>query len=278
MTIWDRWKKTTIANQMIVVLTFVIGVITAVNVAVAIKQANDGDKLVGIADKIKAALNDSVEQNKKNMEATVAQGDRTLRDTLADSERTLKATLSQNRESLKATLTQGRDALDISTKNSQLDQRPWTTVARFVLSAEPEDGKEFQVQYWPQNTGKTPSLSQTNQSKLYLWFGEPQMTFPELNKTASIIILPPSSENINSKTTPWKPESNLVKLYRAKTLNLYIHILIRYRDIFGTPHWTTVCAFHIYGNALSDFSYCHDGNEMDSNQNKSDPEVPKLPQ
>jgi hypothetical protein len=54
--------------------------------------------------------------------------------------------------------------------------------------------------------------------------------------------------------------------YLKKTQFLYFHAILRYKDVFKKEHWTTVCAIHTYGHPLDDFTYCEEGNGMDSGE------------
>jgi hypothetical protein len=55
-----------------------------------------------------------------------------------------------------------------------------------------------------------------------------------------------------------------IKLYVKRQAFLYVHGRVVYADFFGAPHWTDFCIYHIYGNPLGLFSFCHnEENRMD---------------
>ena len=58
-----------------------------------------------------------------------------------------------------------------------------------------------------------------------------------------------------------------VARYNNGEAMLCVHAMIRYKDIFGKSHWTSVCAFRSHSDQVNQFSYCEQGNEMDPDEN-----------
>ncbi len=154
-------------------------------------------------------------------------------------------------------------------RNLRLDQRAWLTSSRFRLIAEPEAGKPIHVDYFIQNSGKTPALDYYSQPVLFLASGMPGMQkFEEPKTFVSRSIVPPGSAGTASATLPIMLAELELSHYRSRADHLFIHAILRYRDIFGRVHWTTVCAYHTWGNPLDMFQYCASGNEMDQGQDQ----------
>src|SRR5438105_2821927 len=54
----------------------------------------------------------------------------------------------------------------IARDTMRVDQRAWIAPLRFLLSAEPEEGKEITLTFWYNNTGKTPGINVIPRSRL----------------------------------------------------------------------------------------------------------------
>ncbi|HEY4362771.1 MAG TPA: hypothetical protein VGN17_17510 [Bryobacteraceae bacterium] len=150
-----------------------------------------------------------------------------------------------------------------------IDQRAWMSVDQFAVVNEPEADHSFSVGVLLQNTGKTPALKEVCQAYPLLWRsqppnGPPMTPFNDNSPaTGSENAFAPGAKNIECDTTPWTPDAALVTDYREHRAALYIHVNIKYRDIFSIEHWTKACAFHSYGMPLHEFGYCSYGNDMD---------------
>jgi hypothetical protein len=174
-----------------------------------------------------------------------------------------------------------------SIENSRLDQRPWVTFGDFKLNKEPVAGEEISIAWELRNSGKTPALESSIYTvvriaaeaivkaveKMGLSLN-PTFVTKEVSRSVSIIA-PGNSNTVTGITNPVdfgrNNREHLITLYRAKQARLYVHILVRYKDIAATPHWTTACAYHIFGEGLSDFINCPQGNVIDKNRKESGP-------
>jgi len=243
MNIFQRWKQTAVHNKALVFTGVLVAFGTLFYAGAAVvqvcimrassKQASrQTDKLITAASDVKAAL---------------------------------EAANIQNRQALTSTLSQSKTALDTTIKASHLDQRPWVVISRFLLSSEPAVNTEIKISFWFANTGKTPAIGVVQQSALLVALYRPPMTkfvLPQIVPSRSI--LAPGTTNLRGDTTPSQiPEPHLGK-YLKKSEALYFHAILRYKDVFHTDHWTTVCVIHTYGQLLDEFTSCEEGNEMDS--------------
>jgi hypothetical protein len=185
------------------------------------------------------------------------------------------AALEQLRVSHELAKTAARQA-DLSMQANQaalgimrIDQRPWLTVDRIALSAEPESGKEFYVTYFLKNTGKTPALNEKARHNVLLWNEEPPMTRfdepPTETRSGSLMNISPGSTSRWHRTEPWAPPEASVDAYRDKKTVVYVHATIWYQDTFGVRYWTKLCAYHAYGTPLDEVVFCRNGNDVDHN-------------
>lgn len=163
-----------------------------------------------------------------------------------------------------------QQALDVTVNASHLDQRPWVYPAKFGLSNEPDDkNPQFTVTISLINGGKTIALDLIPAMKPFVWGGEPPLTDFSKEPVTYVTrgVLPPGiPEDITSAPLAIAPGH--FSAYKDKRTQAYIHARILYRDSFKTSlqHWTTVCAYHTYGEPLTTFHYCDKGNDVDREQ------------
>jgi hypothetical protein len=170
--------------------------------------------------------------------------------------------------------------------NFRVDQRAWISAYRFELSEEPTEAFtqdeiiRFFVNCWIRNTGKTPALGEFSNAE---WFfsieppGPVTVTAPQ-ESSSSVSIIAPGVDNIKFSILPTPDTANrgprvfspitsdTVRMYREKKYSMYVFGKVQYRDIFSKPHWTTICAYHVYGKPLSEFEYCKSANEVDEDK------------
>jgi hypothetical protein len=164
---------------------------------------------------------------------------------------------------LDASNRQSKAGLDATVANMHLDERPWVVISQFQLSNEPEEGKEITINCQLANTGKTPALTEVNQSLVLMSTEIPPMTVSPVTTMGSHSVVPPGTPTMRFTTKPWLPPPVWISRYRDKAATLYLHAMIRYNDTFGINHWTSLCVFRTYGMPLNDFQYCEKGNEVD---------------
>lgn len=151
--------------------------------------------------------------------------------------------------------------------NFKVDQRAWLTVARLELSEEADSVKEIHVGFWIQNSGKSPAMDVSPKSRLLLWQTDPEPTGDVVVATPklSIGIVAPGTNSPRADTDRWTPTQPAVNSYKQKATRLYVQGRIEYSDIFKSPHWTDLCAYHVFGTPLDAFTMCARGNEIDRN-------------
>lgn len=195
-------------------------------------------------------------------------------------------TAKENQNSLERTLSQSKAALDASIANSRLDQRPWVTLEGFRLSKEPVTGEEISITWDFRNSGKTPALDLVTQNDVRIVTEAIASTsektgfdfittFLNPGMPKSVTVIPPGDNTVYGVTNPMDFRKDnrewLISNYREKRARLYLFVLVRYKDIAKIPHWTSVCAYHNFGDTLTTFMYCPQGNTMDQNQKENDP-------
>jgi hypothetical protein len=216
------------------------------------RQANSNEVAANAARQAADAASNAV------TEAKISREESTRQATLAR-----ESSEKQSRDAARASERQSKAALDASIAASRNDQRAWVTVSRFALSKEPDSTGPFFMSYWFVNSGRSPALSVTSQTNVIFSDGVPALTdFPQVGPLAARVMLPPApverqSPNVNFLLPQYATR------YRNHEMTMFVHILIRYADIYGRPHWTRVCVKHTFGTALDDVSYCENGNDMD---------------
>jgi hypothetical protein len=241
MTMYERWRRTTIANQVMVVLTGLICLATAVNVIVAVIQAYDNarqaSRLAAIADGIKTMLENSVRQSKENSEQL----------------------LLQDRETLHATLAHSKASLDASIEASRLDQRAWLAVKEVRIESELALNEPLRYSINLVNTGKTPAL---DVRFVELRSGNNEATIDELAPPRDRGVVAPGN-NIKVFGRSNRLDQPTTKAIQDGTIRLYISGTIEYWDIFKTkPRHTRFCVYYPT-SAPPNFFNCTDGNTMD---------------
>jgi hypothetical protein len=63
----------------------------------------------------------------------------------------------------------------------------------------------------------------------------------------------------------YKPSAEDMRAYKDPKGYLFVTETVWYQDVFGTPHWSTVCRWHRYNTAFNDFGFCGWGNAVDRN-------------
>lgn len=245
-------RKTATATVVIAVFTVVLALVSGFTLIEVILGGSDTHELAvqakRQADKMKD-VSDAADKIRQSADNLVTQEQR-----MADN--------TQN--SLNASNSQSKTALDTTIQNARLDQRAWVTATAFRLSEEPTLNKGVTVTVSITNTGKTPAIEMVNESTLYFWNGEPPDVIPPALTPLSKAILAPNILGYSFTTEPLTLQSAAqMDAYTKKTSNIYVRALINYEDTFKRPHWTKVCAYHVFGAALDTWLVCEHGNEMD---------------
>lgn len=161
-------------------------------------------------------------------------------------------------------------ALDATIESSHLDERPWVTVVRFVLSNEPDGNKPFNVSCFLINSGKTPAVGVSELAVAEILTAAPNTTWAVTDKgdrtSGSSSVLPPGITNFSTHPSYDRPQPEILSRYFQHQAGIYVSGRLFYKDIFNRPHWTDFCASHIYGTQLTSFTMCPIGNDLDSSK------------
>ena len=121
----------------------------------------------------------------------------------------------------------------------------------------------------------TSHSSDSPVATLLVAWGTPQAQFNLPNRILSIGIVSPRAQNIHFATDPLTLTTDAqVAAYNSGANSIYARGIMRYRNTFGIPHWTTFCIQHAHGVPLDEFNFCQQGNTMDHNQEQNDPDTP----
>ncbi len=169
-----------------------------------------------------------------------------------------------------------KSAADTAADSLVLAERPWITISKCLLPAEPavtttaEETKKIILTCWIQNTGKTPALNESSASNILFVTGmHPGMRLimnPE-QPSPSVSIVPPDAQGMHFAAGFRPGTTNLpvetLNEYKAGVSALYLLARIDYSDVFGKAHWTTACLYHPYGTDLGTWNSCPTGNDVD---------------
>lgn len=173
------------------------------------------------------------------------------------------------RNAVRENSSEAQRALTATIDTAHLDQRAWVVASNFSLSEEPVENKPFKVMISLANTGKTPALDVINVGAIYVWYGQPINNLAMPTNSRSRAMIPPTifgaSGSGSFETGEYKLSRRDLDQYDAKITNIYVNALISYKDVFGCPHWTRVCMFHVHGDPPEKFEFCSTGNEVDQN-------------
>jgi hypothetical protein len=131
MTIRERWKKTSLPNQLLVIIGLMASLFTGLYALATIVQ---------ICLMRQAAADATAQMNRVICEA--------------------KRIAASNENALAANAEQSKSALDASIKSSQLDQRAWIGLAEYLSVTSPQSGSSMNgVRIAIRNSGKTPAIN-----------------------------------------------------------------------------------------------------------------------
>ena len=195
----------------------------------------------------------------------------------------MNETMRQNRDALAKTIAQSKTALDASIESSRFDQRAWLSIAGVQTTGGNITNGKFtfkSVTIVIRNTGKTPAID-VNRACCYLttepFFAKTVPSFDgetenaRLHKTRGTLI-----SNVNSTTfiegiSSFPPNTafeetliDLESVYLPLDAQSIVYLVgkVTYRDVFdGTkPHTTTVC---VMNKMRATFVVCPTGIQMD---------------
>ena len=154
-----------------------------------------------------------------------------------------------------------RDSATAATENIRVGQRAFLGVQKLTLG-EVSEGQPASVEVQVENSGRTPAINMTIQSRLdYRDSALPEN--PDYGRSAGndsvATVLPGASHrNIIFGERGILPAD--VQAFKDLKSKFYAYGLIRYEDVFGTRHTTRFCGW--YNIAKKSFTFCDSHNEM----------------
>lgn len=269
MNISQRWKQSTITNQLNVILAAVICLMTFFNIAFFVKQVLDQDRQVG---EIKAAITDGIGQAKTAIDASLAHNSNALDKALRDNKDALTTALQQMhtdaQTTLDASIEQSKAALEVTIANARNDQRAWVgpidTVGPQFKDANGQpiyfaEGQRASLGVVIANSGKTPARRVEHRfSYRTLPNGTPfTPRYPQPPRQAGVI--QPGARPQLVIATETAPTAQNIQTYRSGSQILYLFGHVTYEDIYGKPHYTTFCMYLLAD--LSAFGDCDTYND-----------------
>ena len=257
MNIWQRWKRTTIANKALVWTGFLVAFGTvfyagaaACQVSIMKQSARDSssqvERLVGTTNK---AITSAVDSSGKSIQQSLQQN--------KDS---LDSAMTQYRASLDASIRQSKESLDASVAASRNDLRAWLAMSDIHLAKEPAVGEDLVIVLDIFNSGRTPAINASLRYHSPINFTEPPANYDwtSIVPRPTNMIFPGGrlrDERLVIEGT--KMTQAVVDTYRAGRTTISVQIRIEYDDVFGCRHWTQTCDTHAFGD--SQFSQCENG-------------------
>ena len=241
MTIKERWKKTSLANKLLVIVGAAAFLVSALSFVSAVFQIflaiQGGNQAADRTDRILANLN------------WLAQ---TMHGELKEAERARTASEKQS-----------GDALRASIDSARTDQRAWIGLRDSQLKT-PEINKPFSATVIFANSGKSPALDvhwnvimvphlgSLDVSK-YAASSERRGLKPTTIKSRGVIV-PGSALVISNTTDPPNPNQKLLDGLDSGDVVLYFLGEVYYRDIFNVQHLTRFC--ELYSPKSKMFAFC----------------------
>jgi hypothetical protein len=140
------------------------------------------------------------------------------------------------------------------------DQRAWVAIPRGILDGTPaSEGTDFGVRFVLSNVGKTPALEVMTRARLRIAPCEPDEMWPDNRPGITPTPLFPGEEIFfDSDRAPISLRS--AAEYRSGLTNVYVMGRVDYRDVFGSPHQTSVCFYRTYAMPAGLLWRCSKGN------------------
>jgi hypothetical protein len=229
MKLWHKWKKTSVANQLMVYTTAIVAFGTIFYAAVAVFQWQ--------------LMKESAVQTAGQVDKLIDQAKR-----LADTSKT---------------------ALDATVENFRLEQRAWVGPILVLPPEYTEGNKRLYVKEAQPikcgieitNSGKTPAKN-VQYSIIVQALKPPKVPIlKESTGRRDITVLQPNMTlKISYPPITGVTKSDIAALSRGQDV-LYMYGIIRYDDVFKKTHWTTFCVY--LAPDLATFSSCPYYNDTD---------------
>lgn len=298
-TLRREWREQIeLSAKVNVALTLLIAVLTALNVFLVWKQANDSaqqtnDFLMATRNisrsaaraviESKRATSLSVEQNKETLKTSAANAKAAMESSARQSKAALDASVSNARMALESSAQQSKASLEVTVSASQIDQRAYVWPSRFVpleIRREINISPNFNIYFV--NRGKSPAFLVSIEQ--YCVIGREAVALAKgttvsfegrMLKSVGGRAMPPGDPNENNTTTTQcnhrlTPDdmaassietaiTGEIRTLKGPAILLYGRLT--YKDIFGKTHTTDYCVLYNSPNP-STYTYCPHSNGM----------------
>lgn len=238
MKLLDKWRKTTVANQLMVYTTAIVAVGTIFYTIVAVFQWQ--------------LMKESGKQTSVQVDKLIDQSKR-IADTSDE------------------TAHQAKVALDTTIENARLEQRAWIGITSMYSNDYSQgnkifiEGKMSRIGVFVINSGKTPARNFRGFAySQYLKAGEkpvlPKKESQRVLQGSSGVVQPNMSLAIGTQTDITPNKAYIDNLTSGKSV-FFVLGVVTYDDVFGRHHFTKFCNF--LSPDLIAFSACPTGNETD---------------
>lgn len=163
----------------------------------------------------------------------------------------------------KSLVAQSKRSIEATISNEHNSERAWVTATGFILKQDASG--QFRVMVNIANTGKTPAVDVSADLKLSFGvlgeFVPRRFSQPPKSQYQGKSILAPGKVS----TIEIYGSANLDQqgAYKDEALQIFIDGIIRYKDVSGQQHWTTICDFHTAQAPESTFPFYWLGNDID---------------
>lgn len=240
MTIRDRWKKTTISNQLLVIVGAGACIFTALYTAAFFFQ-------LWLINQSNSQASDRTDRLLNNLHWLARTTDRNLEE--AENAR---------REAEE----QARKVLDASIEAARTDQRAWLGFVEAISDA--TVGRPFSVRCTIKNSGKTPAIKVSVASVLQPVRTNERPDFTTKAQPAPQVVIQANAVMYNDKSATHELPLTQPAFNQLMSGDMVIHVFgtISYDDVFGFHHWSQYCV-HLDFETKS-FPNCKEHHAVDS--------------
>lgn len=237
MNLRQRWKQTTLANQLMVITTAIVAFGTIFYVLVAVYQW--------------ILMKESGKQTTDQINKLIVAAQR------------IAATSTKS-------VTQAKGSLDASIDNFRLDQRAWVSVSEISpapyvegnIKVYMKDGQKFKGEVVIKNTGKTPAFKVRTLVTLHYQKAGEKIIIDKKKlaplSTSNRIMHPGMIGFLQTSELDGLPNKADIENVVNRKFFVYITTFITYEDVFKRPHFTEHCA--VLMPDLGSFGLCKTNN------------------
>lgn len=264
MSPWQKFKRSSITNQVNAGLSLLIALMTLVNVSFFVKQVLDQDAQTK---EVKNVISNGIATAKKTIDASLETQEQELRGILAQNRTAIDSAAAQSKASLDGTLSLGNRSLEVTIEASRLEQRAWVGPTGLIPPGVSDGsrrvylkaGEQAVIGFQLTNSGRTPALSAIGRLRTQvLRTGEQFVAvYNAVDTITSVAAVLPGAQLLLQLPVPKQgtqiDQATIDELTSGKAI-LYLYGDYSYEDIFGRKHLTEFCTY--LNRSLTSFDNC----------------------